>query len=89
MLREVALMPAFSLIDFIDASISMWLTNPIYAAIFCAVCLVLALRFAFVSKVRIVQRMETAEREPEPLRRVVLDATARFPPRAEDRKRVI
>ena len=80
-------MPAFSLIDFIDASISMWLTNPIYAAIFCAVCLVLAWRFVCMSPVRIVQRHEMDEREPEPLRRVVLDATARFPPRADDRRK--
>ena len=50
--------------------------------------LVCAGAFAVRARVKVTHRIETAEREPEPLRRVVLDATARFPPRADDRRRV-
>lgn len=50
--------------------------------------LVCACAFAVRARITVTHRPETAEREPAPLRRVVLDATARFPPRAEDRRRV-
>lgn len=79
-------MPAFILADFLTESIVVWTDHPVYAVLFCATCLVLAWRFAFLSKIKIVQRHEMDDREPEPLRRVVLDATARFPPRASDRR---
>lgn len=75
-------MPAF-----LDRSIIVWTDHPIYTVGFLAVCVLLAWRFAFFSGAK-VARHEMDDREPEPLRRVVLDATARFPPRAEDRRRV-
>jgi len=81
-------MPAFDLSDFLSQSIIVWTGHPIYTWAFCAVCLVLAWRFAFLSKIKIVQRREMDDAEPEPLRRVVLDATARFPPKSADRRRV-
>ncbi len=82
------MMPAFSFSGFLNESIIVWTDHPIYALLFAVVCCVLAFRFAFFSGVRVTQRHEMDDREPEPLRRVVLDASARFPPRVEDRKRV-
>ena len=46
----------------------------------------LAVAVAIRARVKVTQRIETAEREPDPRRRVVLDASARFPPRASDRR---
>ena len=60
-------MPTFNLIDFLDSSIIVWTDHPIYSVLFCGVALVLAWRFAFASKVRIIQRHEMDDREPEPL----------------------
>jgi len=50
--------------------------------------LVFAVAFAIRARIKVTHRIETAEREPEPLRRVVLDASARFPPKVSDRRRV-
>lgn len=48
--------------------------------------LVFAGAFAIRARVKVTHRHEMDDRAPEPLRRVVLDATARFPPRASDRR---
>lgn len=80
-------MPAFSLSGFLDAAIIVWTDHPIYAVFFCGTCLVLAWRFAFLSGVKVTHRPEMDAAEPV-RRRVVLDATARFPPKAQDRRRV-
>lgn len=68
-----------------ESLLILWSENPGIAVAFCAVCLIVAWRFIFLSRVRIVQKLDAPE--PEPLRRVVLDATARFPPKAQDRRR--
>lgn len=86
---SVPVMPQFSLIDFIDQSIIVWTDYPSLSVAFCAVAILVAFRCVFLARIRVTQvRHERDDREREPLRRVVLDATARFPPRVEDRKRV-
>ena len=80
-------MPAFSLRAFLDTAVIVWTDHPIYAVLFCATCVILAWRFAFLSGVKVTHRHEMDDTEPI-RRRVVLDATARFPPKAQDRRRV-
>ena len=56
--------------------------------VFGCLCAALGLAVACLvrARIKVTHRPKTAEREPAPLRRVVLDATARFPPRASDRR---
>ena len=69
------MMPAFSLMDFLDTSIIVWTDHPIYSVLFCGVALVLAWRFAFLSKVRITHR-DVLSRELDAIQRE-RDADAR------------
>jgi len=61
-------------------------SDPLLVAGFLVSLLVFAGAFAIRARVKVTHRHEMDDREPEPLRRVVLDASARFPPRASDRK---
>ena len=70
----------------IDTLYSLSKSDPLLVAGFLVSLLVCAGGFLIRARMKVTHRIETAEREPEPLRRVVLDATARFPPRASDRR---
>lgn len=78
-------MPAFRASDFLIALLDWWSAYPLTFLGLAVVLLIAAWRCAFLSGVK-VTRHEMDDREPEPLRRVVLDASARFPPRASDRR---
>lgn len=58
-----------------------WLVLGFFASL-----LVFAGALALRARVKVTHRHAMDDREPDPLRRVVLDATARFPPRAIDRR---
>ena len=80
-------MPTFSLIDFLDYVLVQMNAHPIYAWLFCGTCIGLSVYMALRSDVKVTHRPELDVAEPV-RRRVVLDATARFPPKAQDRRRV-
>ena len=63
-------------------------SDPLLVAGFLVSLLVFAGAFAIRARVKVTQRHAMDDAEPQPLRRVVLDATARFPPKAQDRRRV-
>ena len=70
----------------IAAFYSLFRDEPLLVLGFLVSLLVCAFAFAVRARIKVTQRIETAEREPDPRRRVVLDASARFPPRASDRR---
>lgn len=61
-------------------------SDPLLVAGFLVSLLVFAGAFAIRARVKVTHRH--AMDDAEPIRRVVLDATARFPPKAQDRRRV-
>jgi hypothetical protein len=79
-------MPAFKLRDFGVYALDTLASHPLWFVLLASTLLIVAFRLAFYSGARITHRHEMDDREPEPLRRVVLDATARFPPKASDRR---
>lgn len=80
-------MPAFKLRDFGVYALDTIATHPLWFVLLAATLLIVAFRLAFFAGVKVTHRHEMDDAEPEPLRRVVLDATARFPPKAHDRRR--
>ena len=70
-----------------DTFYSLSKSDPLLVAGFLVSLLVFAGAFAIRARVKVVQRHEMDDREPIQCR-VVLDATARFPPKAQDRRRV-
>ena len=70
----------------IDTLYSLSKSDPLLVLGFLVSLLVCAFAFAVRARIKVTHRPKTAEREPAPLRRVVLDATSRFPPRAQDRR---
>ena len=70
----------------IAAFYSLFRYEPLLVLGFLVALLVFAGAAGLRARVKVTQRHEMDDREPEPLRRVVLDATARFPPRASDRR---
>ena len=40
----------------LDALLILWLEHPMIAVAFCGICLIVAWRFVFLSRIRIVQR---------------------------------
>lgn len=65
--------------------------NPGVGVLVVLIGLVVAGRALYLSRIRIVQapaRHEMDDTEPSPLRRLTLDATARYAPKAQDRRRV-
>lgn len=79
-------MPAFKLRDFGVSALDTIASHPLWFVLLTSTALIVAFRLAFFAGARITHRHEMDDREPEPLRRVVLDASARFPPRASDRR---
>ena len=63
-------------------------SDPLLVVGFLVSLLVFAGAFAIRTRVKVTHRPEMDDAEPQPLRRVVLDATARFPPKVQDRRRV-
>ena len=73
----------------IAAFYSLFRDEPLLVLGFLVALLVFAGAFAIRARVKITHRHAMDDREPEPLRRVVLDATARFPPKVQDRLRIV
>ena len=71
-----------------DTFFVLWSDDPLLVLGFFAALLIAAGYFGMGAKVRVTHRHEMDDTEPQPLRRVVLDATARFPPKAQDRRMV-
>ena len=70
-----------------DTFFVLWSDDPLLVLGFFAALLIAAGYFGMGAKVRVTHRHEMDAAEPV-RRRVVLDATARFPPKAQDRRRV-
>ncbi len=61
--------------------------EPLLVLGFLASLVFFAVVLAMRANAKVTRRHEMDDTEPEALRRVVLDATARFPPKAHDRRR--
>jgi hypothetical protein len=80
-------MPAFHLRDFANYALDTLAKHPLWFLLLASTLLIVAFRLMFLSGAKVTHRHELDDVEPEPIRRrVVLDATARFPPRASDRR---
>ncbi len=79
-----------AILSSVESLLNLWADYPGVGFACMAIAIIVAWRLLFLSGIRIVQapaRHEMDDTEPSPLRRLTLDATARYAPKAQDRRR--